>query len=175
MLMAATTNQPAPSTLDDGLRWYCVRTFSGAEWQARKALLAAGIEAFLPFAIIETRRGRWYHGVCKALFPGYIFCGLDDDSQWPAVRNTIGIQSMDALIRQADEAYTESLGRKAPIIHYRVGDWVAVPSGPFHGLPVRIEAIDKHGNASAYIGSIRHTFHVAGLGGKVEPPFAART
>lgn len=182
MLMTAdfTHQAAAPiATEPDPLRWYIVRTYAGAEWQLRKALLKRGFEAFMPYFIDDVRQGEWQRGIVKALFPGYIFAGLDPGQHSDEVRQVTGsrgvlklgdkpievpARQMRRLREQAAEELMASFGARKKIMRVNVGDWVAVPEGiAFAGTPVEIEAIDKRGQITAYVGSIRVPFPLSAL------------
>jgi transcription antitermination factor NusG len=172
MLMTAErgTFTTAAPIEDPDLRWYIVRTVSGAEWQVRMGLLKRGIEPFMPYYIASIRRNEWFHGVIKALFPGYIFVGLEPGqtaSDVQAVNGAQGIlkvgdrlieilpEQMERLRLQAADELITSWGAKAKVIRVNVGDWVPLPEGKlpgYDGTPVQVEAIDKRGQITASIG-----------------------
>jgi len=169
------TGQPE----DPPLRWYVLRCYAGAEWQLRQGLLKRGIDAFMPWHIVEVRRDRWYHGVIKALFPGYIFIGLEPGQHTDEARSVNGAMhvlklddkpvevseaKMSSIRLQAADEQMVSWGAKAKVMRVNVGDWVAVPEGhPFAGTPVEIEAIDKRGQITAYIGDLKVPFPLSAL------------
>ena len=170
MLMKAERLTGQAAEPEELLRWYIVRTVSGAEWQVRNGLLKRGIEPFIPYYIASVRRNEWFHGVIKALFPGYIFVGLEPEqtqSDVKAVNGAIGIlkvgdrlieispEQMERLRLQAADELMASWGAKAKVIRVNVGDWVPLPEGKlpgYDGTPVQIEAIDKRGQITVTMG-----------------------
>lgn len=157
-------------TEDEPLHWYILRTVSGAEWQVRTGLLKRGIEPFFPHYIASVRRNEWFHGVLRALFPGYIFVGLEPGQTAKDVCAVNGamhilklggklievpLEQMERLRLQAADELIASWGAKAKVIRVNVGDWVALPEGKLPGMdgtPVQIEAIDKRGQITASLG-----------------------
>lgn len=162
------------------IAWHIVNTFAGAEWDCHHGLLKRGYESYLPAYLDGSRRGRWRQGVLRPLFPGYLFLGIAD-GQGIAVAETVpGFASflryadrrlialkeeaMGDLMVQSQEAMRRSLGERAMRDRdYGPGDWVAVPYGPLQGHPVQIERIDRSGNVSAYLGSMRVDFPISAL------------
>lgn len=179
MLMTAEWKAKAIESEPDLLRWYIVRSHAGGEAQLYDELLAKGIDAHWPHRIERVRRGRWKHMVLVGVFPGYVFAGLEprqtsDDvvSIAPAMYilkagNRPGdkfvevpSRQMEAIRIHAAGQWMESWGKKQMFSTLDVGDWVKAPEGTaFEGLPVEIEAIDKHGQISASLGIVKLQFH----------------
>lgn len=180
MLMAVergtlTSTGAAEDPYDDGLRWYIVRAHAGGEGQLYDELLANGIEAHWPYRYERVRQGRWKQIVLRGVFPGYVFAGLEprqssDDvlALAPAMyilKNgdkfvQVPSRQMNSVRLHAAEQVIQSWGTKAVIVRVEVGEWVAAPKGTaFEGLPVEVEAIDKHGQISASLGLVKLSFH----------------
>lgn len=152
------------------LRWYVIAAYSQAEWEAYVNLLARGVDAFLPFYLISSRRGRYRRGFVAPLFPGYLFAGLDASMSADVVKSSPGV--MEILSNQGDfirinpttieqlreKAMTE-LNKSIAAINrprrYTPGEWVVVPHGPFQGKPAQINRVDKAGMVHASLGQVQ--------------------
>lgn len=171
MLMSSELKHEAARAVEaDRLRWYIVRTVSGAEWQVYQGLLRRGVSSFFPHYVASVRRNEWFRAELKALFPGYILAGLETDQTSDDVKKVGGAMSVlklgDKMIeltseqvermrQQSADELIASWGAKAKVIRVNVGDWVAVPEGkPFAGTPVEITAIDKRGQITASLGNL---------------------
>lgn len=163
-------------------RWYIVLTMSGAEWQAYKGILKRGIDAYYPFMYADVRRGRWQQGAVKPQFPGYLFAARSAQESIEPVRQTIGVrdilrngsnlvylssEQMQSCKRRCEEDRVTSLPHRMERIPIVLGDWIAIPSGAFIGVPAQVVGIDKSGNVRASIGSLDVTFHVSAIHGSV--------
>jgi transcriptional antiterminator RfaH len=72
--------------------WYLIYTKPAREAAAREHLLRQGFDVYFPRVSRRVRRsGRWIDQIC-ALFPRYLFVGLDEQKQTLSpVRSTVGI------------------------------------------------------------------------------------
>lgn len=162
------------------LRWYIVLARSSAEWQTHKELLNKGIRSYYPQYIADVRKNRWIQGVIKPLYPGYIFVGLEPGESLERIRHLYGVRDFlrdggglvaisDAQMQrckaQCDAEYEKTAPRRVERPSLKVGDFVAVPSGAFAGIPGEVTAIDKSGRVSAYIGNLEVTFHISAVQG----------
>lgn len=159
------------------IRWLVVLTMAGAEWSAYCNLLRGGIDAYLPFYLGSSRRGRWDFGRVMPIFPGYLFVGLTESQSSQAVLDTTGVrelirdgkgqfvQMLDAemaLCRsRCREHYESEVPRLNKVNRITPGDMIAVPSGPFQGLPMRVVSIDKSGRTELVLGDLRVTARLA--------------
>ena len=164
------------SDMDRGAveRWVVVMSCAGAEWQAFTGLLRARVEAFLPYVLGHSRRGRWIQGVVRPSYPGYLFARLAEDRPVTVIRRVAGVrdlltgpeglvtvsgQQVAACRRQWIEDYRAAFPapQRKPVV--RVGDFVAVPSGAFAGVPAEVVGVDNHGTVAVLIGQLRVVFH----------------
>jgi transcription antitermination factor NusG len=158
------------------LRWIVPLSFASAEWQAYRFLLSQGIEAYLPYVMASARRNRWDQGIVRPQFPGYLFACLSGKQNFETIRKTIGVREllrsgpdvvlisqkqMDDIRAHCEERARESMPRRVKLDEWKVGDVRPVPYGPYVGTPVQIETIDKSGEISASMGSLRITFRIS--------------
>lgn len=160
--------------MSEELRWYIVISMASAEWQAHRALQRNCIESYFPYVFGDARRGRWTQGVVRAQFPGYLFVGLTAEQTIWQVEDTIGVKSvlringdvvklssaqMEICRKRCLATWRESVPVPMPATPYEVDQVVAVPYGPFQGIPCIIESIDRRkGRVYAAIGSKRIDF-----------------
>lgn len=129
-------------------RWYLIHTKPSGEATAQENLERQGYEVYLPRAVRPVRRyGRWREHVV-ALFPRYLFLGLNEGQQALApARSTIGVANVvrfgqryavvpEMVIRElrmrADpESGLHHLGDGSQLT---TGASVRVAAGPFDGL-----------------------------------------
>lgn len=154
-------------------KWLVVLTFGQADWQAYTGLLRRGVRSMMPYTLGDARRGRWAHGVVKPQYPGYLFAALEGDVTTEAIKNVPGVRDllMDRggliFVSPAEVAsckarwladYRAAAPRliRKPVI--AIGDWLAVPHGPFAGLPCQVTALDKSGNVCASVGPLQLNF-----------------
>lgn len=164
----ATTTAP--------LRWMVVLCYGQAEWQVHTTLLAQGVRSFLPYTLGSARRGRWSHGVVKPQYPGYLFAALEDGVSTAKVKRVAGVydflrsgtqmvfmgaHQVASLKAQWLRDYRNTAPRLARKPVFAVGDWLAVPHGPFSGVPCQIVSIDKSGIICASIGQLQVSFHTS--------------
>jgi hypothetical protein len=154
------------------MRWLVVRTLSGAEWTAHRALLNRGIESYLPSRLAEIRHGRWAQPVLKAQFPNYLF--VLPGRLLEVVRSTTGVHCLlhqgsellsvssaeMARIRQRCETmFSASLPARLQVRELAIGDIIPAPIA-FGSIPVEIIAIDSHNRITAQLGRLTLTFSV---------------
>lgn len=163
------------------LKWIVVLAFSGAEWQAYTNLLRHGVRAFLPYTLGSSRRGRWLQGVVRPQFPGYLFAAIGDGVSLETIKRTLGVHAVlmakDGLVYVSAaqialcrknwlKAYREARPRRFQKVILAVGDFVAVPHGPFIGAPCQIKSLDKSGRVCASLGQLQVTFHISDVAAK---------
>lgn len=155
-------------------KWLIAMPFAGAEWQAHTSMLNHGVRSFLPYLLGSARRGRWCQGVVRPLFPGYVFAAMDGDTTTEMVRRSVGIRELlrgrDGLVFMSPSqiaalkaAWLREYRAVGPVLKrkpvIRPGDFVAVPYGPFQGVPAQVDTIDKSGNICASVGHFTVTFN----------------
>lgn len=126
------------------LKWHAVRSRPRQEQRAFDNLVRQGYESFLPrFPVVQGRRAKKVRAEA-ALFPGYLFVGVDAHTQgYASIRSTYGVIDLVRFGNQIPEV-------PAPAIHYwqerekalmdsrlqqfTRGDKVVILDGPFIGL-----------------------------------------
>jgi transcription antitermination factor NusG len=120
--------------------WYAARVRSQQERKVQGALIAAGIDEFLPIYREEVRWSDRTKVVERALFPGYIFCRLADPL--PVLRISGVVQILGSNLTPLAipdreianvRAVCASLAKAAPCA-YVVGQPVVIASGPLAGI-----------------------------------------
>ena len=82
-------------------QWYVVRTHPNAEGKAKAHLARQGFEAYLPRYLKKRRHARRVDIVPAALFPRYLFIGINTATQrWRAVDSTVGVSR---LVRSGEQ------------------------------------------------------------------------
>ncbi len=77
------------------MRWYVAYTQPNGEWKAVAHLRRQGFEAYLPLCRAIRRHSRRQEVVRRALFPRYVFVGLDlAADRWRAVNGTVGVSRL---------------------------------------------------------------------------------
>ena len=77
------------------MRWYVAYTQPNGEWKAVSHLRRQGFEAYLPLCRAIRRHARRREVVRRALFPRYVFVGLDlAADRWRAVNGTVGVSHL---------------------------------------------------------------------------------
>ena len=125
------------------MHWYLIHTKIRQEVVALSNLERQGYRCFLPlFNAEKLRRGK-LQVVQEALFPRYLFIGLDTDTQsqsWSPIRSTLGVSRLvmfghtpgrvdDTLIERL-QAQHNALAQAL----FQPGDPVTITQGPFAGL-----------------------------------------
>ena len=162
----------------EGLRWHILLLRSNSEWQTHCEALAQGYACYYPMQMGHRRLGRWAQGIARPLFPSYAFIGLEAGQSLERIRRLNGVKDflrnagalvvmpqaqLDRCRGLYDRTFRDSFPTQRRLLELKVGDWVAVPSGAFEGVPVEIEAIDKGGQISASLGSLELKFHSAAV------------
>ena len=160
------------------LRWHILLLRSNSEWQTHCEAMAQGYACFYPMQMGHRRLGRWGQGIARPQFPGYAFIGLELGQSIERIRRLNGVRDFlraggslvimpQAQINRCrevcDRRHEASFPAKRQQAELHVGDWVAVPSGAFLGLPVEVEAIDKSGRIRASLGSLELSFDAAAV------------
>lgn len=138
--------------MEEGRRWYVVRTHPQREAQVETLLALRGVETYLP-RLLGRRKDRQGQRLLEPLFPGYLFARLAVPSQeWLASRSAPGVKYFlgtraqaepqpvpDALVAEVRARAEERL-RRGWLPDLKAGDRVVIDSGPFAGLEA---AFDK--------------------------------
>jgi len=125
-------------------RWYALRLRSRHEFSTRDALVAQGIDQFLPTVEVTTRWTDRQVTITRPLFSGYIFARFDpvNAREFAAIYATRGVVQVlgtdgpeaipDAVIAnlQRIAANPASVG----LCPYAAGSTVTVSRGPFAGV-----------------------------------------
>lgn len=129
-------------------RWYLVHTKRAGEAVAEANLQRQGYKVYLPrLAQAVRRRGRWQDRIV-ALFPRYLFLGLNEGSQTLGpVRSTVGVSNVVRFgLRYANvpdeliDALRTTEDPESGLHRMRVsslpepGAMVKIADGPFSGL-----------------------------------------
>lgn len=124
--------------------WYAVQTHANAEMKASAQLQRQGFEVYLPRFLKRRRHARKIETVAVALFPRYLFVGVDLKTQpWRSIHSTVGVSRLlcngDAPAQVASGIITELQSRHDergfikldPKPPFAPGDTVKVVGGAF--------------------------------------------
>ncbi len=124
-----------------GRRWTPVQTNARAEKVVAAACRRLGIAHFLPLRSAVHRYGRRVVSFELPLFPGYLFCALDDESRLALLRTRRVVRT---LVVHDDGPLVAALGQLArmsaarlpiePHPYVAVGRRVLITEGPLAGL-----------------------------------------
>ena len=132
--------------------WYLVQTKPNAHRIATRNLLRQGCQVFMPLLKLTRRTGNRFISNVSPLFPGYLFLGLDPDSQstWRSLNSTLGVSriiSHSGRYRPLPLSLIDELQNccdpdgifqtKSPIIK---GDQVQIQKGPFAEFVATVES-----------------------------------
>jgi len=138
-----------PLEIQEGLRWYTIRTKPKKEAAVADWLGALNVEVFLPWLRCRRRLGTRYQWALAPLFPGYLFCRLDLILSGKAARYSPGVQDFvkfgtrfdemeEGILQGLRERCPEGVARVEPRL-YRSGETVMIKEGPFAGLEALFE------------------------------------
>lgn len=137
--------------------WYVVQTQPHAERKAALHLARQGFCTYLPCYLKRRRHARRTEKVAAALFPRYLFVGIDLMSQrWRSILSTIGVVRLicngdhpaavplgivEALkVREDADGYVRLDDRPS----FRPGDGVRVEGGAFATNLAVVEGVSDH-------------------------------
>jgi transcription antitermination factor NusG len=161
-----------------GGRWYVAQTLARREIGAAAQLERQGFRTFLPQMLKTVRHARQLRTVRAAVFPGYVFVGLDlTRDRWRAVNGTMNVSR---LVMGEDMPLPVPRGVVETLMTYRdssgvcrfdrdlqAGELVRVVAGPFAQALGRIASLDDKGRARVLLeimsGTIIATLERAGL------------
>ena len=124
------------------MNWFALQTRSRFEFTVRDALLAAGVEAFLPTWQEQTRYTDRIAEVIRPLFTGYLFARFPaaDSDAIRATRGVSQVLSMGQIPVAVPDEDIENLQRivampvKLACCPYVAGARITVLRGPFAGV-----------------------------------------
>jgi transcription antitermination factor NusG len=123
--------------------WFALRVASRAEKHVAAAIRNKGFEEFLPLYRVRNRWSDRIKSLELPLFPGYIFCRLDDRSRLPILTipgalDFVGIGKVPAPIDDAEIAVIQTAMRSGlptePFAFLETGQRVRLEQGPLAGL-----------------------------------------
>lgn len=130
--------------------WYAVRTATRQEKRAEASLKELGFEVYLP-RLKRLRRDAYghKHNIEEALFPGYLFIGLEPPERFHAVLAAEGVHAFvrtngrpqpldsaaDVYVIRAQEAAGQYDRTKRLRPDPEVGAVVVITGGQFQGFP----------------------------------------
>ena len=149
-------------------RWYVVYTFAGAEWQAYRGLLKEGYEAWLPYYLADSRRGRWALGRVTPHFPQYLFVCPDQEHPLNRVRKVNGVQEVVGTgdgpwalrpeqigdLRHKLSQYDDRPFGEVSVERLERGQTCEVVSGAFAGFIVQVERVVGKDRISVWLNAL---------------------
>ena len=142
-----TSHPPPAGALDFSgngrTNWFALHVRSNFERTTCTILRNKGYQEFLP---TYRRKRRWSDRVKDEdvpLFPGYLFCRLDQDDRLPVLSSSgvVGIVGIGKTPMPVEAPELEAIWRVThsdlainPIPHLSVGETVVLDSGPLSGL-----------------------------------------
>ena len=141
-------------------RWYLLQCKARQQGRAEYHLTLQNFEHYAPRHAVKRAGKGSVETRSEALFPGYVFIRLGEDSNWPAVRATRGVSRLvsftgaphpvpDTLIAALEQLSTRSSTPKAL---FDPGERVVVTQGCFK----HVEAIVKSVTADERIIVLMH-------------------
>jgi len=133
-----------------GLPWYAIRVKTSCEQRVRVHLEQKCYSVLLPTQRVRRRWSDRIKIVDTPLFPGYVFCQLDNYCPakvitTPGVLNIVGFGRAPAAIADAEIAALQRLVRAnldaEPWPYFAVGQMVLVSAGPLAGVEGRVVSI----------------------------------
>ena len=126
--------------------WHVLHTRSRQEKAITKALVAAGIEYYLPLTNRGTFRGRRKCLVAEPLFPSYLFMrGTVEDTYFAIatkrVANVIRVNDQLRFVSELRQikCALENKAQLSPYKYIEIGKRARVTGGPFIGLEGLVE------------------------------------
>ena len=136
---------------DDSKHWYVVGVRPNSGVIAVRNLVRQGFDTFMPMEIRSQRKGTQFIEVRKALFPGYVFVGVDAlELSWRKLNSTYGVTRVvsfgnvparipNQLIHEL-KSRCDPAGLLLPIANLSRGDAVVLKSGPFVDFVATVES-----------------------------------
>lgn len=135
--------------IEDGQRWYTIRTKPRKEGTVEKRLKDLKLDVFLPWIRARRRIGTRHQWILEPLFPGYLFCHVDLLLVGKIARYAPGVKDFVRFgnrIAEVKEEVINSLLARCPdgiaqvgLRPYRAGETLMIKEGPLSGLDVVFE------------------------------------
>ena len=135
--------------IEEGLRWYTIRTKPRKEGNVEKRLKDLKVDVFLPWVRCRRRIGTRHQWVLEPLFPGYLFCHLDLLLAGKVARYAPGVKDFVRFgnrIPEVKEEVIQGLLARCPDgvaqvgpRPFRPGEPLMIKEGPMSGLDVIFE------------------------------------
>ena len=125
------------------LPWFAIRVRSNCEQSVFDALVQKGYDLFLPTYTVSRRWSDRVKQLSVPLFPGYVFCSLDQNDRFPVLTTPGVIQLVGSGKRPVEVTEDEITAVKAvlnsnlpysPHAPLVAGDRVVVETGPLMGV-----------------------------------------
>jgi len=136
----------------DSGSWFAIHVRSNAETTVSVALRNKGYDSFLPMRRREHLRRKTIAHREEPLFPGYVFCRLDDVRKprvvtTPGVIRIVGYGKVPAAI-DVDEIFSlrkiaESNIPTQPMPGLRRGDRIVIQEGPLAGVAGCLQTFNR--------------------------------
>ncbi|OFE11743.1 hypothetical protein PHACT_00050 [Pseudohongiella acticola] len=129
--------------------WYLLQCKARQQNRAQMHLANQGFEFYAPVHRVKRVRRGQYQTSIEALFPGYLFIQLDDDSDWRALHATRGISrlvSFNGRPHQVTQDLIDALQNRfvqqiEPEALYKPGQRVVVTDGCFKHIEAIVKAV----------------------------------
>lgn len=142
-------NKPRSLEIEDGLRWYTIRTKPRKEASVEKRFRDLKLEVFLPWIRARRRIGTRHQWILEPLFPGYLFCRLDLVLTGKLARYAPGVRDFvrfGSRIPEVSEETIQGLLARCPNgvaqigpRPFHPGEPLMIKEGPLSGLDVIFE------------------------------------
>lgn len=136
-------------------RWYAVQTQPNAEAKAAFNLDRQDFQVYCPRYLKQRRHARRADTIARAVFPGYVFVGLDIETmRWRSIQSTFGVRRLisfgemptpvptgivESLQARENDAGLIVLGRD---IEFKPGQSIQIVNGPFAEHDALFECMD---------------------------------
>ncbi|MGH7831950.1 MAG: transcription termination/antitermination protein NusG [Candidatus Binatia bacterium] len=135
--------------IENGQRWYTIRTKPRKEGTVEKRLKDLKLEVFLPWIRARRRIGTRHQWILEPLFPGYLFCHVDLLLAGKVARYSPGVKDFvrfgNRIPAVTEEVIHNLLARCPDGVAqigprpYRAGEALMIKEGPLSGLDVIFE------------------------------------
>ncbi len=143
--LAVPMNDPAAAP-----RWYLLQCKPLQQARAEQNLQQQGFHFFAPLHRVQKLRRGKVQVQDEALFPGYVFIQLHEQSNWRSLRATKGVSRLvafgerplavpDALIAALQQRLAEH--GDTPQALYKKGDRVLITEGCFRHIEAIVQAV----------------------------------
>lgn len=130
-------------------QWYVLQCKPLQQARAELNLQQQGFNYYAPVHSVQHQRRGKLQVMQEALFPGYLFIQLHQDSNWRALRSTKGVSRLVAFGEQplaVPEALIDGLKvrlqhKAEPEALYKPGDRVLITEGCFKHIEAIVQAV----------------------------------